>query len=356
MEGQIQKLKASVSDHEFTLRNFNEHPDFQDSVKTSDNLQKFIQRLQSQEWRLADLVRARLEAQASPPAQRRIAFIIEAEKNQLKMLETRHVSEKDLTHKRGLIWELEAPISDLEEVARLIQLEALTTQEAINQSKLAYCRAKKRVEDDLKNLEEQLDVTSKNKFEWAMRDRERLVFFLDHDTRRAKALRAFQQAHPEQDIKDLQQQWCPTLAATSQTLRVLHQRRSKPSNGDSSQVVQTLVADEKAWQFILVSKCGEEYPLAENKKRAIDVLSSVLLQCKCSVSADRVLQQLNYVASLSVHQRSALQQPVAAGLAMWKYIRIGRNYRTFLQIDEHARVIRFYVRNRRDAFCCAPPS
>ena len=304
----------------------------------------------------------RRRATTDERVQRELATKLKNHRNRLARLEELKVPEVILEKGRRLIFEVEGPIEDVETLYRQMDVESwqkqqqaqLTLEETLERISTIdghYRSTKHCFEEAIREIQRMIEEHHAKEIEWATRSRGHLEWMLEHEpSRKDDIVRRYMTRFPADTLVDLFPP-PPTPALTPQ--KPGGKKRHARPDVSPPLVAKKPGADLSPWRFWVTFNANDEgQELSQEKEQFLADLRTAFEAVACSTSlVALVYDKLMAVAGMEVPQRQTIKK-LAYGerLTGWKIIRVSRQYRLFLSVDEERRYIRFLPCQRKKAY------
>jgi hypothetical protein len=266
-----------------------------------------------------------------------------------------------LENERRMIFELEAPIEEVEKSFRKSNAEEEQKQkeaERVLNDALAriamirdhYRQTVKSLEVAIRETEQRRQQYCAEEIEWGTQSRVHLEWMLKNQSSyKDDLIRRYKVRFPTDNLLDL----FPPLPISTPIASKSNgkKRRSKPL-ASLSPVAEDIPVTHQAWRFWVTfnaNDTGQE--LSVEKDSFLGILQSALDKATYfSLDVRLAYDKLLAVTKMSKQQRQEMNKIVRGELLGWKILRLGKKHRFFLLIDEDKRHIRFLPRQRKKSY------
>jgi hypothetical protein len=260
-----------------------------------------------------------------------------------------------------MVFELEAPIEEVEELYRSMSDESQREQgerqcalDAVNESikglEEHYRQVKHCLEDAIRDAERKMQEHHAEQVEWATQSRSHLEWTLKYvPSYKDEAVRRYKVRFPEDDLADL----LPPAPVQNHDRGGNSKRRRNRSRIVSAPAEEVVITPLPAWRFWVTFNAQEPgQELSSQKEQFLACLQTVLeKEAYLDLSAIKVYHQLMVVTKMKTAQRQQIKKVmVDRELLGWKIVRAGREHRLFLLVDEENRHVRFLPRRRKMSY------
>jgi len=290
------------------------------------------------------------------------ARMLRNQKKQLVRLQNSNAPEEILERSKRMIFEIEAPINELEVLYHWMEVEDRKRQQAAQQildDKLDrigaieehYRQTKQYLQEAVCESEQRRKQFRSERVQWAAKTRTHLEWILKNEPLyKEDAVCQYRENFPADNLSNL---FPPTSAPVQATYRVGDKKRhAQPSFCPSPVAEAVPVARMQAWKFWVTfnpDEVGRELP--QEKHKFLSILQSVLAREDYhDIKPGIVYDKLRAVSKMTLQQRQKIKTIRDSEPLGWKILKVGRGHRLFLLIDEEGRHIRFIPRQRKKSY------
>lgn len=264
-------------------------------------------------------------------------------------------------HEERIIWEVEAPVDEVERVFRQEiaeeKQEQQVTQRMLDET-LAhiaiieenYRQMKKYLQEAIRETERRRHQLHEDSLQWASQDRGHLEWTLEHESLyRDDVIRRYRTRFPTDNLFDLLP---PPVSQPVQVQNLPKARRKKNGLPLPAAVPKTAVSTPQTWRFFVTfnaSDPGLELP-QEPDKFLSGLQSALDTVAYHSLDVQLVYDKLLAVTRMTTQQRQEMHKVVEVEPLGWKILRVGRKHRLFLSIDEDECCMRFLPCPRKKSY------
>ncbi len=265
-----------------------------------------------------------------------------------------------LENQRRMIWEIEAPIAEVQifyqqenaeeeqkqQAAQRVLDETLEHIAAIEEH---YCQTKKCLEEAVRETERRRQQLHEDSLQWATQDRDHLQWTLDHEpSYRDDVIHSYRTKFPLDTLADL----LPPPTPRPVQVQNLPKARRKKNRSSPPATPKTTSSEPQSWRFFVTFNAddpGSELP-QEHDQFLSNLKSALHKAAYHNLDVQLVYDKLLAVTHMSTQQRQEMNKVVDIEPLGWKILRVGMKHRLFLSIDEDRCVIRFLPRPRKKSY------
>lgn len=269
---------------------------------------------------------------------------LQMRRNQLVQLTECKAPDSLLEQQRRLIWELEAPIAEVEAVYRAkaenVQQKICAVMDRIAVIEHSYRERQKQYESLIREIEDRRRAAHLEYLTWATQSREHLEWILQRDPLyKEDFLRRYQQRFPTDDVRAL-------LQPPTKKVAGVHRRKQRKSPTVTTSACTTTDVS-RGWRFFLTFRMEDA---GQELHSSRDLASALEKAAYRNLDARMVFEKLTMVTLMPKHERQNMKQVTRAEPRDWKILRAGKAHRLFLLIDEEKHEIRFIPCPRRESY------
>lgn len=350
------------------LHNFEAEPDIPELLAEWNRLEEDISRLQEQAahhkhiiQEKQDVLKRRRLAQTDSRVRRTQNESITNRRICLAKLERLRAPEQIIRTQQKMIWELEAPIQDVEfayeQICTVEYIKEKIIRRTVEVAQSHIHEIRTRYRDRKKTLKEALREAMKHKADypeeeaaWALQSAAHFRWALAHGPMdREWIIRRYRERFPKDDVSDV----CPALAITQQCMSCSsHSRKWRPSHSASNQNSKKPLDEAQPWRFWVTFKAedpGRELP-ADQKQFVRDLQTLLERENYRNIDPQLTHERLLAITLMSRQERKRIKTVRKAKPRGWKIWRVTREHRLFLKIDEEQRTICFLPCPRKESY------
>jgi hypothetical protein len=305
-----------------------------------------------------EALRDRRRALADPRLQAEIARRLQSRRDRLVQLESIRAPASIIARERELIFELEAPIPEVEALFERKQREEVEGQDAarvaldtalqrIASIEAHYRETKRCLEQELQAADARRLAHAGIMMEWATQSAAHLEWIIAQDPmRKSDMLRRFRQRFPDEDTSAFQDQPMPLMAEKKpDACKRAPQPLSVPPQ-------EAEPAPPEPWTFSVTFRpddAGKVLPATEQEfvQSLHDAVSNADYR---GLDPKLAYEKLMAVAGMAKQHRQEIRKVTDGPWLGWKVLRVGKKHRLFLAVDEERRNIRFVPQRRKTAY------
>lgn len=360
------KWTERITELKIKLRNLSTEPDFKSLLREKESLRKRAATLQHDIKKQKEVINImhqliidRKASLTNRTIKQQCDYTTNERRRCVAYLKRENAARERIEKHERLLWELEAPIEEVERVfdQKIPEEEQVlkTLEDAfehalirITEIKEAYTRARTQLQEEIGVMEARLPQLKMEELEWATQDIDHLHWALEQNVfnDRNRLIRHYQAKFPDQNVSGLLSR---ETAAVRPTHHLKGKRRRTRVNiepsPDGAQI--DLPPTPDAWRFFITfnpSQLGQELP--NECKQFVENLTLILDKADYhSLNAWLVYEKLLLVTGMTVQQRQHLK--LANKPHGWKMLNVSKDYVLFLWIDEKKWHIQFMLSHKR---------
>lgn len=293
--------------------------------------------------------------------QQELATQLKNRRNRLARLKKLAAPNVVLENAKRMVFEIEAPIKEVEKLYRQIDAEEeqmqQVTQRVLDETltRIAtideyYQKTRQYLEGAISKAEQNRRQCRINEIEWATQSRNHLEWMLKHEpSYKDDVFRRYKERFKTDSLTDL---FPPILTPTPIIQKTNGKKRRSCASPLSPVVAEVVSAAPQPWRFWVTfntNDLGQELP--QERDQFLSTLQSALGKANYySLGVGLVYDKLMKVSRMSMQQRQEMNKVVEAEPLGWKILRAGKKHRLFLLIDEEGRHIRFLPCQRKKSY------
>lgn len=367
LQEQRQQLIAEGDRLKRTLNNLPDEPSIALLLEEMSQLKEKVKELegksdlhQGEIRHMQNILQRRRQAITDKHLQQELGIRLTNRRERLAELERVGAPKVIQENERRLIWEVEAPIAELEqrfreqiaEEERKRRVVAQVLQETLDRIAAIeghYRQTKRQLREAIQETERRRQQLYEDSVQWAVQDRHHLQWTLEREAScRDDVIRRYRTKFPTDTLSDL----LPSPTTQLVQARSFPKARRKRKDVALPATPPATALTAKTWRFFITfneEDQGDE--LSGEEALFLSDLQEVLRKAAYhSLNVQIVYNKLLAVTRMTVQQRQEMDKVVEAQPAGWKILRLGRKHRVFLSIDEDTCQVRFMPRLRKKSY------